>query len=419
MALTLDAGATLPQGMAFNALTRKLEGSPPEDARGTEASFKVLASYQNKFTGEQVFTIKVGGVVMQVTSISSKGHHTCALLESGDVKCWGHNAYGELGDNSGTNRLTPVSVQLEAKAISVSAGINHTCAVLETGDVKCWGFNNMGQLGDNSVTTRFLPVLVSSLGGKALSVSAGGYHTCAILDLGVVNCWGYNGQGQLGNNSTNASRTPVLVAMTGKPLSVSAGVSHSCAVLVGGSVQCWGYNNKGQLGDNNTTTRLAPVAVQGLNSLAISVSVSGNGSHSCAVLSDGGVKCWGLNSSGQLGINTQSDWRTAVPVLSLGAEAISVSTGTNHTCAALVDGAVMCWGGNASGQLGDNTQQQRLMPVTVRPLGERALSVLASDRHSCAALANGAVKCWGYGGNGNLGNNSSGGSTTPVSVALP
>ena len=147
-----------------------------------------------------------------VSQISAGAIHTCALTTAGAVKCWGYNISGQLGDNSTTQRLTPVDVvSLGSGVAAISAGLYHTCALTTAGAVKCWGYNALGQLGDNSTSQRLTPVNVVGLGSGVAAISAGAYHNCALITAGAVKCWGYNGLGQLGDNSTNSRSTPVTL----------------------------------------------------------------------------------------------------------------------------------------------------------------------------------------------------------------
>jgi alpha-tubulin suppressor-like RCC1 family protein len=206
------------------------------------------------------------GVMSFNGSISAGYYYTCALLSTGAVKCWGSNLYGQLGDGSTTQSLTPVSVpSLSSGVTAIAAGERHTCALLSTGAVKCWGYNDNGQLGDGSaasVTPRTTPVDVSTLSSGVTAISTGSYHTCALLSTGAAKCWGKNTSGRLGNGSNTASLTPVSVStLSSGVIAIAAGERHTCAVLNTGAVKCWGYNVSGQLGDGSTTQSFTPVGV--------------------------------------------------------------------------------------------------------------------------------------------------------------
>ncbi len=195
------AEGTLPAGLSLDATTGEVAGTPTTKTT-SPASFTVLASYKGS-DGQAVYTIEVGGEVFNVSKLDVGGNHTCAITTAGGLKCWGRNNYGQLGDTSTTDRLVPVDVfGLVSGVVGVSAGENHTCAVTEAGNLKCWGINTSGQLGDTSTTNRVTPVDVSGLASGVASVSADRNHTCAITTTGGLKCWGLNNYGQLGDNST-------------------------------------------------------------------------------------------------------------------------------------------------------------------------------------------------------------------------
>ena len=193
------------------------------------------------------------------------------MLNTGAVNCWGHNSYGQLGNSTTTDSSAPVAVAAftgGVTAVSITAGASHTCALLNTGAVNCWGYNGNGQLGNGSTTDSSAPVAVSTftdVSATAVSITAGAYHTCALLNTGAVNCWGYNCDGRLGNDTNTDSSVPVAVAAftdgSATAVSITAGYYHTCALLNTGAVNCWGYNSNGQLGNNSTTDSSAPVAV--------------------------------------------------------------------------------------------------------------------------------------------------------------
>jgi len=249
------------------------------------------------------------GSIFTDTTLSTGNSHTCAILDNGSLKCWGSDADGQLGDGgTNTDKNTPVSVSLGTgrTAVAVSAGYSHTCAILDDGSLNCWGYDVYGQLGDGgSNSDKTTPVSVSlGTGRTAVAVSAGGLHTCAILDDGSLKCWGSDAYGQLGDGGWNSAKTtPVSVSLgTGRTaVAVSAGRYHTCAILDDGSLKCWGYGGHGQVGDggSNTITN-TPVSVS-LGTGRTAVAVSAGGLHTCAILDDGSLKCWGRDTYGQLG----------------------------------------------------------------------------------------------------------------------
>ena len=337
-----------------------------------------------------------------------------------------------MGDGTTTSSYIPVDVNgLTSGVAAVAAGASHTCALMDAvhgGAVKCWGHNYYGQLGNNTVTDSLTPVDVSGLTGGVAAVTAGGYHTCALMDAvhgGGVKCWGLNSAGQLGDDTGVDSSTPVDVSgLTSGAAAVAAGGYHTCAVTAGGGVKCWGDNTYGQLGDDTTDPRLAPVqVVDGDPSGFLSgvAAVAGGGYHTCALKSNGAVKCWGYNLSGQVGDNTIMYLRTAPVAVSgldgsAGHRAAAVAAGGNHTCAvmdAAQGGGAECWGRNAEGQLGDGTSTNRFAPVQVSGLDGDEDGMADGASHTCAVTTDGRVKCWGGNGAGQLGINPG---WTPVDV---
>jgi len=247
-------------------------------------------------------------------------------------------------------------------------GLYFTCAVLSNGAAKCWGFNSNGQIGNTTPgIDRTYPVAVSGLSSGVTAISAGGFHSCALLSTGAVKCWGYNGNGQLGDGSTTNSSIPVAVSgLSSGVTAISTGYSHTCALLSTGAVKCWGDNLKGGIGDGSTTNSSIPVAVLGLSSGVTAISTGGR--HTCALLSTGAVKCWGNNDNGQLGDGSEASVTprtTPVSVSTLSSGVTAISAGYNHTCAFLSTGAAKCWGDNSEGELGNGSTTDSLTPVAV------------------------------------------------------
>lgn len=309
--------------------------------------------------------VDVIGLASGVAAVSSLGSHSCALTAGGGVKCWGYNAWGELGDGTTTNQATPVDVMgLSSGAASVEVGANFSCVVTTAGGAKCWGDNHVNQIGDGTATTRPSPTDVSGLTSGVAAISAGVYHTCALTTSGGAKCWGLNMYGRVGDGTTTNRTTPVdVTGLTSGVASIVAGQTHTCAVTTGGGAKCWGFNNAGRLGDGTTTNRSTPVDVTGLTSGV--ASISGGDRQTCAVTTGGGVQCWGFNGYGQLGDGSNTDRSTPVAVDGLTSGVASVSGGSSHTCALTTNGSVKCWGANYNGELGDGTTTNSNEPVDV------------------------------------------------------
>jgi len=385
---------------------------PSIPAKSTKTIFMYYgstASVSSASDGASTF-IMFSKSLFPVWTFSLGSFHSCAIKSDGTVWCWGYNGEGELGDDTTTNRYTPVQVVNLTNVVSVAAGCSHTCALKSDGTVWCWGYNGEGELGDNTTTDRYTPVQVVNL-TNVVSVAAGCSHTCALKSDGTVWCWGYNGYGQLGDNTTTDRYTPVQVVNLTNVVSVAAGDSHSCALKSDGTVWCWGFNSDGELGDNTTTDRYTPVQVSRLTNV---LSVAAGGRHTCALKSDGTVWCWGYNGYGQLGDGTTTNRYTPVQVSGL-TNVVSVAAGYYHTCALKSDGTVWCWGYNGYGQLGDNTTTDRYTPVQVVNL-TNVVSVAAGNSHSCAIKSDGSAWCWGFNSDGELGDGTTTKRYTPVQV---
>lgn len=360
----------------------------------------------------------------KVLSIAAGGVHTCALLDTGGARCWGSNSMGQLGNGTTEDSGTPKDVTGLSSGVSVlSTKGNHTCALLYTGGVKCWGNNEFGELGDGTRgNSRSIPVDVVGMSSGVSSIAAAGYaHTCVLLDTGGVQCWGSDEYGQLGDGGSGEdSTTPVDAAgMSSGAFALFSGARHTCAVMDTYHARCWGHNNKGQLGDGTEERiRTAPADVTVLSSSVFMIAAGCN--HTCALINAGGVQCWGQNQQGQLGDGTAESSRNAVDVAGLRSGVSAVFAGCSHTCALLDTGGVKCWGWNQDGQLGDGTAGEGLMrttPVDVVGLSSGVSALAVGWRHTCALLVTGRVKCWGENVYGQLGDGTMESSTIPVNVA--
>ena len=399
-----------------------------------------------------------------ITSAASSVSHTCAVASNGSVYCWGTNSSGQLGDGTNVDRSAPVQVSVPGGARSVSVGEFHTCAVSLSAAVYCWGANSDGQLGVGSNVGSRVPALVASLADTVL-IAAGRKHTCALGARGQVQCWGDNlgfglGTGRSANSTLPApllpwsgADGPVLTsvvagsaashhtcvhtssgsvqcwgALAGSNaygfvsstvateiagLSGAVGVAaaggndeaHTCAILPNATVACFGHNRYGQIGDGTNIDAKAPVAALGV--AAVKRLALGE-SHSCALNTSGSLLCWGLNQYGQLGNGNRLSTSTAAAAVGLPIIA-SVAAGGFHTCALSSGGTVFCWGWNGYGQLGNGTVEDSVVPVPMSPLGG-VVALSAGFQLTCALDVSGNVWCWGK-------SQGSGSSATPRQVA--
>jgi len=305
-------------------------------------------------------------------------------------------------------------------AFSISAGGFHSCAALDFGTVRCWGKNSLGQLGNGTFTDSAAAVQVQGI-LDATAVSSGENHSCALLWDGAIECWGNNQVGELGSGTmTNTTApfglaTPVPVSGIKNAVAVSAGWNHTCAVLSDGTIECWGANSNGQLGNGTTTSSPTPVQVSGITN---AVAVSAGASDTCALLSDSTVSCWGWNGMGALGNGTTVDSSIPVPISGL-SDVESISAGGYTNCALRRTGTVDCWGSDIFGQLGNGTTSESPEPVTLSQISGAA-EISAGGFFACARLSEGGIDCWGRNTEGELGNGTtltSGIVPLPVQVA--
>jgi alpha-tubulin suppressor-like RCC1 family protein len=370
---------------------------------------------------------------------------SCVLRDDGTFRCWGSAANfctgwgGALPEDIGDNE-TPASVG------DVPAGFGardldlgeHSCAVSNTGEVRCWGNDDAGQLG---LGTSAAPAksaqesVPATVGVEAEAVAVGERHTCAVTASATIRCWGFNSHGQLGYGHTQNigdDESPASagdVSIGGAAVQVvtggaGLGGAHTCALLKEGEVRCWGwavadfgykgsgilgYGNDENVGDNELPSSVGPVALGGKVAR-----LAAGGRHTCALRVDGVVICWGLNQFGALGLGHTEDIgddETPNPagIVSLPSAVIDLTASWYGTCVVLTGGELRCWGSGAGGthgyghtmDLGDDELPVNLGPVMVG--GAPAVQITAGRAHVCALLADSALRCWGYNGSGSLG----------------
>eukprot|EP01116_Phalansterium_solitarium_P006768 TRINITY_DN19137_c0_g1_i1.p1 TRINITY_DN19137_c0_g1~~TRINITY_DN19137_c0_g1_i1.p1 ORF type:complete len:389 (-),score=-57.45 TRINITY_DN19137_c0_g1_i1:101-1189(-) len=330
--------------------------------------------------------------------------HTVALLSNGVVYSWGYNQFGQLGDGTTTNRLSPTAVEQPwadwgLHVTAIAAGAFHTIAVLSNNFLFAWGQNTYGQLGDSTTTDSAVPTIIprpEAWDGMFVSgISVGYYHSVALLSGGSLYSWGSNSFGQLGDGTWNDKSIPTAVswpaAWAGLRVStIATGGYHTVVVLSDGQVFAWGRNEHGQLGDGTVTDRSVPTAVIRPAAWAGReiIGLAAGYGHTVALLSSAGpcdlddldcffniLYAWGLNDNGQLGDGTKTDRHTAVavarpaawvsPMDSYFVMPTQISAGYSHTVALVSNGDLYAWGENGSGRLGDGTSTGRTNATAV------------------------------------------------------
>lgn len=394
----------------------------------------------------------------ETIAVASRYYHSCALRANGHVKCWGYNGSGQLGLGiAGSNigdapyemggYLSEVELGYGRTALAVAPGYTHTCAILDNQHVKCWGSSYYGQLGQGDTDTRgdapgemgdYLPEINLGTDVIVLQLAVGNSHNCALLGDGSIKCWGYNAYGQLGledadhrgdaANEMGDFLATVNLGAGRTAVQVAVGEFHSCALLDNNDVKCWGYGSYGISGAGDAVVRgdgpnemgdyLLPVD---FGSGRTPISLWSGLYDACVLLDDGDVKCWGSNPYGELGLGdaeTRGDGPNEMgdylPPLDFGTDqqAISLGLGYSDSCAILASGDVKCWGFNYYGELGLGDAVQRgsaadqmgdNLPSVDLGIGRSAQQITLGQYATCALLDNADVKCWGYNSEGELG----------------
>jgi alpha-tubulin suppressor-like RCC1 family protein len=379
----------------------------------------------------------------KIIELTLGGVHTCALIEGGRIRCWGHNGGGQTGygqnEDIGDDELPSMVPDLPLPAaIDLAAGGAHTCAVFENGDVRCWGFNTSGQLGYGNTAQQVAigddetleGLAVVNLIAPANEIDVGVLQTCVRV-AGQLRCWGGGSYGQLGlgnvaNIGDDELPLDVPVAMLGgEPVKLGVDGAHGCAIMASGGLRCWGRGDSGQLGYGSTAhigdnedpavagelDLIPPGLPEGTTIVDVGVGVV----HSCVLLSSGDVLCWGASLAGQLGQATNAAWGnqagetpSKLAPIQLGGPAVALAVGYFHSCAILDGGDVRCWGSADSGQLGNGDELPVGLidvPTDRDPvqLGGPARSIAAGAAHTCAVLEGERVICWGSNQFGQLG----------------
>ncbi len=360
--------------------------------------------------------------------VAAGDHVTCAVSDEGAATCWGSDGSGRLGDGMQCGfpcRVPFPVVGLDSGVAEIALGAFHGCARTDTGAVLCWGRNLNGQVGDGTTIERDTPQPVQGL-QNAIAIELGSYHACAIRVTTGLSCWGRNDHGQRGDGTRvqqiALNDVPGLTGVIG----IALGQNQTCALTDDGAVWCWGDNFYGQYGDGTDTDSNDPLLITAFSTGNTDIAAGDH--HVCVVTATGGVKCSGRNHVGQLGDGTAEDRWLPVSVVGLAGGVLDVVAGGDQTCALMDDGGVKCWGSNFRGQLGDGTggaiEDFSSVPVAVAGLAGPAVMIATEgidfSGHACALIEGGRVQCWGENFRAELGNGMGGNvgdfSRTPVDV---
>lgn len=403
-----------------------------------------------------------GPSVDEIVSLAVGGARSCVATESGLLRCWGLSEHGAAGYGQGVCQVpaepcsdaccvgddeTPAAsgifVEVGGAVVDVRVATFHTCALLSTGRVRCWGSGGNGRLGHaigEDVGDDEVPASLGDVdvGGEAIAIAVGGDggdgHTCALLVDGRVRCWGSGSVGALGYGNTEDigdDETPASAGDVdvGGPVSqIAAGDGFTCALLTTGSVRCWGFGARGRLGYGNTENigdDETPAAAGDVDVGGRVVLLAAGGRHTCALLESGNLRCWGYGGDGDLGYgSTENIGDDETPAsagdVAIGGRVVGVSAAAQHTCAVLEGGALACWGSNVHGELGNPTLTRGCFGCGGDPLccigddelpnaigvvdvGGSVTKVAVGRFHVCALLDTGGVRCWGSGEYGALG----------------
>lgn len=398
-----------------------------------------------------------------ITQIAMGNSHTCALRSTGQVRCWGLNTNGQLGYNSTTGVSDGIGptiyeagdVPLGGKAVQIAAGTWFTCALLDTGKVRCWGINSNGQLGyDDTATVGDGSISIIdrgdiNVGGLVQAIGAGANHTCALLVNGAVRCWGDGSRGQMAPDDTNlvgdgigpSITTAGDVPLGGTAVQLAVGKNTNCALLDNGNVRCWGKGTQGQHGYNHTND----VGVGGPGGsittngdVPLGSGVTANfvtaGDSTCTLSSPNQLRCWGNGSAGQHGhnhSNSVGDGGAGGTIIdnglvNTGGIVTSVKCGSDHCCARNSNNGIRCWGSGGDGKLGYGNLSHvgdgiglSIADTGDIDLGEGVRDYFPGYRNGCVVYDDNAVRCWGRNTEGALGVNSTTDYSTQLPTAIP
>ena len=450
---TGNTGGSNPNdGTSFRTTFSVGEASTNNYNRTVKSTGKVELIRKSNSAVWKTYTYVINASIGANSNTLSQGYNLqrgCAIDNTSWVKCWGNNTSGAVGNNSTTNVSSPVSISrgtipTSQKIRYVASGYSTTCVIVTNNDAYCWGMNggydgNGSQIGDGTQTERHTPVKVSqgnmvSSDGGFQDIAPARYSTCGLTTSKWVYCWGYGGSGRLGTGNSTSATTPVRVVRGEVPSgsmskALFSGTSHHCMIAENDWIYCWGYNAYGLLGDNTTTARSVPTEMsrgQIPSGVGI-VTMSTSDTSSCAVGTNGRAYCWGMNDRGQIGDGSSGTADRYTPRLvsygdmSSSEKIIDIGVGSKYACAVTNVGKTYCWGAGNNGRLGNDSLDDYSTPKQISngdiPSGVRARSVALGTSVMCMEATNNKVYCWGYGGNGTIGDGTTNSRSVPTEVS--
>lgn len=357
---------------------------------------------------------KVYLYLLTARKLSSSTAFTISNNSLGEAWGWGYNVQGQLGDNSLSSNRVPIIVSGTTKTFcEIGTGYRHSLALDFRGQAWAWGANTYGGLGINSIAAKSTPVAVGGTNKTFCKIEGGYYHSLAIDLRGFAWAWGYNNNGQLGNNSTTSVRTPIPVLGNHTFCQISFGRYWSKGLDYKGQIWSWGENGNGQMGDNTSVNKCIPTLVGGVNKTFCKI--TGGSTNSLAIDFRGMAWGWGYNNFGQIGDNTTVAKSTPFAVFG-NKTFCSISAKDTFTVAIDYLGKAWTWGYNKNGELGDNTSNNcKCVPTAV--YGSHTFCQISAGANFCVAIDNhDKVWSWGLNSSGCIGNGTLTCYSIPVAV---
>ncbi|MBW6433719.1 S8 family serine peptidase [Actinoplanes hulinensis] len=421
------AAGTLPTGLSLS--TAGLITGTATEAGTTTITVRFTDTKRRTTTANLTLKVEAPdpgptpGPSAQLVQVTAGEDHTCGLDSDAKTYCWGAGYYGQLGNGDTADHPTPVPVTTPdgVSFTQLTAGWYHTCGLGSDTTTYCWGSGWDGKLGNGGTEDQLTPVPVLAPGGVSFTqLTAGISHTCGLGSDTTTYCWGAGDYGQLGNGGTEDQLTSVPVAAPGGVsfTQLTAGANHTCGLGSDTTTYCWGLGRWGPLGNGGTEDQLTPVAVAAPNGVSFTYLTAGT-DHTCGLGSDTTTYCWGSNYNGQLGTGDTADHPTPVAVTAPnGVSFTQLTAGWAHTCGLGSDTKTYCWGGGATGQLGNGDTENQLTPVPVAaPNGVTFTQIDAGLQYTCGLGSDTRTYCWGLNIVGQLGNGGAWDQSTPVAVS--